>query len=147
MYSKEQLEEKFNYIIQEVENGRALRTICLDEQAFNKNVFYDLLDSDSEKKERYARASMRRAEAKFESIEADYMAEPERDKETGKIDPAWVALQRLKIDSKKFEVAKLAPKKYGEKLDVTTDGEKLNITPIIGMRIINNDEQNDRDNP
>ena len=138
MYSKEQLEEKFNYIIQEVENGRALRTICLDEQAFNKNVFYDLLDSDSEKKERYARASMRRAEAKFESIEADYMAEPERDKETGKIDPAWVALQRLKIDSKKFEVAKLAPKKYGEKLDITSDNQKIDVQPIFNINPLAN---------
>ncbi len=30
--------------------------------------------------------------------------------------------------------------------DHTTDGDKINLTPIIGMRIIDNNEQTDRDN-
>ena len=146
MYSPEQIEERFNYVIQEIESGRALRNVCKDEKGINKNLFYDLIDSDTNKKERYTRATELRADAKFESIEEEYNKEPERDPMTGKIDMGWVALQRLKIDSKKFEVAKLAPKKYGDKLDVTTDGDKINISPIIGMRIIDNNEQTDRDN-
>ncbi len=36
---------------------------------------------------------------------------------------------RLMIDAYKWKASKLAPKKYGEKLDVTSQGEKVNITP------------------
>lgn len=32
---------------------------------------------------------------------------------------------RLMVDALKWKASKLAPKKYGEKLDVTTDGEKI----------------------
>lgn len=80
----------------------------------------------------YAMACDERAEGRFESIEDDYNATPQRDMETGKIDPAWVALQRLKIDSKKWELSKMLPKKYGDKLDVTSDGEKV-VTTIINL--------------
>ena len=59
-----------------------------------------------------------RAEEKFQSIESDYMEEPQRDPTTGKIDGGWVQLQRLKIDSKKWELSKLHPKKYGDRLEL-----------------------------
>lgn len=137
-YSPEQIEEKFDYIIQEIESGRALRNVCKDEKAFNKDLFYKCIDSDPDKKERYARATDLRADAKFESIEEEYNKEPERDPMTGKIDMGWVALQRLKIDSKKFEVAKLAPKKYGDKLDITSDNKKIDVQPIFNINPLAN---------
>jgi len=59
-----------------------------------------------------------RVEVKFESIEEDYSEDPQRDS-FGKIDSAWVALQRLKIDAKKWELSKLMPKKYGDKIENT----------------------------
>lgn len=33
---------------------------------------------------------------------------------------------RLQIDARKWVASKLKPKKYGDRLDVTTDGEKIN---------------------
>lgn len=36
-----------------------------------------------------------------------------------------LAHRRLKIETRKWLAMKLKPKKYGEKLDVTTDGEKI----------------------
>ena len=33
--------------------------------------------------------------------------------------------RQLRIDARKWVVAKMQPKKYGDKIDVTTDGEKL----------------------
>ena len=38
--------------------------------------------------------------------------------------------RQLKIDARKWVVSKMQPKKYGDKLDVTTDGDKIQ-TPII----------------
>ena len=43
-----------------------------------------------------------------------------------------VARARLQIDTRKFIAAKLKPKKYGDKLDLTTDGKEIQSnTPII----------------
>lgn len=44
-----------------------------------------------------------------------------------------VAVQRarLQIDTRKFIASKLKPKKYGDKLDLTTDGKELNTAPPI----------------
>lgn len=36
-----------------------------------------------------------------------------------------VARSRLEVDALKWQASKLAPKKYGDKLDVTTQGEKI----------------------
>ena len=38
---------------------------------------------------------------------------------------------RLRVDARKWVAAKLLPRKYGDKLDVTSDGEKLEPTRII----------------
>lgn len=37
----------------------------------------------------------------------------------------WLNRSRLRVDTRKWLMSKLMPKKYGDKLDVTSDGEKL----------------------
>ncbi len=44
---------------------------------------------------------------------------------------------KLRVDTRKFLMAKMKPKKYGEKLDVTSDGKVLP-TPIYGNRSTEN---------
>jgi len=39
--------------------------------------------------------------------------------------------RRLKVDARKWVVARMNPKKYGDKLDVTSDGKELKQTQII----------------
>jgi len=38
----------------------------------------------------------------------------------------WINRSKARIDTRKWIASKLKPKKYGHKIDVTTDGEKLN---------------------
>lgn len=38
---------------------------------------------------------------------------------------------RLMVDARKWKAAKLAPNKFGDKLDVTTNGANINSTPAI----------------
>lgn len=38
---------------------------------------------------------------------------------------------RLRVDTRKWLMAKMKPKKYGEKVDVTTDGEKIQAGVVI----------------
>lgn len=122
--------DKFNSLIELIEQGFALSKACKKVGVSNSTV-YEYLNENKEAANKYARACECRADLKFESIEEDYNSNPILDPETGRIDPAWVSLQRLKIDAKKWELSKLMPKKYGDKLDIdhTTKGER--ITPPI----------------
>ena len=138
-YSKEQIEEAFERIIKGIaEDGRSLRSMLLEDGMPSSQTFYIWLESDENKSKQYARACVLRGDAKFEDIENDYNEEPQRDAETGKIDTGWVQLQRLKIDTKKWEASKLNPKKYGNKVDVTSGGEKMQ-QPIISIDPLKDD--------
>jgi len=108
----------FNEICDLIASGLSLRKAIAKRKAIKKTTFLDWCKTDEEKADQYARAIEDRTELKFESIEQDYLEEPQRDSETGRIDPAWVNLQRLKIDAKKWELSKLMPKKYGDRLEL-----------------------------
>ena len=141
-YSKEQIESVFKEIISDIERGSSLRASLRKEGRPDSTTFYKWIDEDKGKSVQYARAAEERIDVRFESIEKDYLEEPQRDPQTGKIDTGWVQLQRLKIDSKKWELSKLSPKKYGDKLDVTSDGDKIqNVNPILEVKIIKPDEE------
>ena len=43
----------------------------------------------------------------------------------------FVNRSRLKVDTRKWLMSKLAPKKYGDKIDVTTNGENINAPVVI----------------
>ena len=118
MYSQDEIDKIFDSICNRVENGERLRKI-LESIRLSTQTFYRWKDADESKSKQYARAIELRADLKFESIEEDYSEEPQRDAETGRIDPAWVNLQRLKIDAKKWELSKMLPKKYGDKQETT----------------------------
>lgn len=118
-YKPEQIEEIFGNILLKIENGQSLRSILKENGMPSSRTFFQWVDSDESKIKQYARAIEIRSELKFESIQDDYLEEPQRDPESGRIDSAWVNLQRLKIDSKKWELSKLMPKKYGDKQETT----------------------------
>jgi hypothetical protein len=122
-YSKEQKIKIFNSIISEIENGASLRSAIKKLKTINRDTFNEWVKQDEELSDQYARAMDERIDIKFESIERDYMEEPQRDPITGKIDPGWVQLQRLKIDAKKWELSKLKPKKYSDRIQTEHSGE------------------------
>lgn len=118
-YKPEQIETIFDKILLKIELGQSIRSILKEDGMPSSRTFFEWIDSDESKIKRYARATEIRSEMKFESIQDDYLEPPQRDPESGRIDPAWVNLQRLKIDAKKWELAKLMPKKYGDKQETT----------------------------
>jgi len=120
-WKHEDKKKAFEHIISEICLGKSLRsTIAADSKNLPAvKTFLDWISENEEMRNQYANAMNVRAELKFESIEQDYSEEPQRDSETGKIDPGWVSLQRLKIDAKKWELSKLMPKKYGDKQETT----------------------------
>ena len=134
-YNEEQKEAILNSIFEDISKGASLRKACKN-SGIPRMTFYNWIDDEQKEIDRYTRAKEQGIEARFESIEEDYNEEPQRDPETGKIDSAWVQLQRLKIDSKKWELSKLAPKKYGDKIDVTSKGESIQAPSVVNVKIV-----------
>ena len=139
-YKKEQIEEIFNRIMSEIIHGRALRNILKDEGMPAPETFYVWLDQDESKSKRYARACEYRADAIFDEI-IDIADETNNDTiildlgdgiVSEKPNHEWIARSRLRVDSRKWIASKLAPKKYGDKIDVdhTTLGESINIISL-----------------
>ena len=129
-YSEEKKEEILNNIFNMIESGKSLR-FALSQIPLSSSTFFIWIEENPEKSKHYAYVTDIRTELKFESIEQDYSEEPQRDAETGRIDSAWVQLQRLKIDAKKWELSKLNPKKYGDKIQQEHSGELK--TTIISL--------------
>lgn len=127
-YTPEQIEEKFDIIIEDIsENGLSLRR-ALD--GMSSRTFFEWLDEDKEKQKRYARACEARADRIFEEIieiadkqDKDVIGEDENGNEI--INHNIIARNRLQVDARKWAVSKMNPKKYGDKIDHTTGGEKL----------------------
>lgn len=117
-------EELANEICRRIANGQSLVTICNDEAMPSRETIYAWINEKPEFSDKYARAKEDQADFKAEEIEtiADKALKGEY-----KADVARVA-----IDAKKWTASKLKPKKYGEKLDVTSAGEK--VEPIVIYR-------------
>lgn len=115
-------DKKFESICLEIEEGAALRKICTRYMSIDK--FYSMLKI-KENSERYARACEARSENIFEEI-LEIADESNADvnlSEDGKMFVDGEAIQRskLKIDARKWVLAKMNPKKYGDKLDVDSN--------------------------
>lgn len=123
-------------ICQRLMLGESLRKICKDNDMPElSTVIYWLQDSE-EKKEfimQYARAREVQMELMGDDIleiaddgTNDLMiiengAEIENKEVTNR--------SKLRVETRKWIMSKLAPKKYGDKIDVTTGGEALNLPP------------------
>lgn len=130
--SKQHIDDWFEFIINEIEKGESLRSALNTNGAPSSSVFYGWLNSDEEKKQRYARACEIREEKIFDEILeiADKQGEDIIETDEGKtINHNVIQRNRLQIDARKWMLGKMNPKKYGEKVDVTSQGEKINTAP------------------
>lgn len=108
--------------------SRSLRQICadmvkdFDNMPSFSTVMFMLVD-DKEFQDQYARAKARQAELLFDEILeiSDDSSLDMAFTEEGKpfIDHEHVNRSRLRVDSRKFYIAKILPKKYSEKHEVT----------------------------
>ncbi|AQW91301.1 hypothetical protein [Elizabethkingia anophelis] len=138
-YSAEQKEQIFKSIFESIENGNSLRR-ALTEASISSKTFYEWLEADEEKVKQYARATEERADALVDEIldiaddtSQDFIDIDMGDEKGSEIvlakKPNYELIQRsrLRVDARKWLVGKLAPKKYGDKLDIETSGN-LNIS-------------------
>lgn len=142
-YSQQQKDKIFETVFTEIINGRAVRNILKDEGMPNATTFFEWLSQDEEKNKQYARACELRAEALFDEILeiADDKSQDVEYTENGQTQNSeFIQRSRVRIDARKWVASKLNPKKFGDKVDVTTQGEKINQPQAIQIEIVKADE-------
>lgn len=104
-------EERVSLVLMAMEEGLSLRAAC-ESAGVAPSSFLRWVDDDAELAEQYARARERLLDAKAEELEE--IGERAAAAETA----VEVAGLRLLSDNRKWLLAKLAPRKYGEKIAV-----------------------------
>lgn len=121
-----------DYICDQISSGRSLRSICKDEKMPAMQTFWRWLRENKEFSEHYARACDERTETQQEDLldygdEAIHVAQVVDPKSSN----AVVSAYKLKADNLKWSMSKMKPKKYGDKVDVTSDGKAIKGNSII----------------
>lgn len=104
--------------------GQSLSKICEDPEMPGISTIYDWFDKYPEFAERYAKAKEDQAETLIDGLLA--IADEEED----------VNRARLKIETRKWIAAKMRPKRYGERIDIT---KTVDIT-VTGIKRVIVDE-------
>lgn len=121
-------QELADTICNRIANGESLRRICLEEGMPEARTVHYWLIKEEHKNffQQYARARDVQAEVMFEELleiadGSDKVVKSGAEKKSG----AYSQNQRLKVDTRKWYLSKVLPKKFGDKLDLTTDGKEL----------------------
>lgn len=120
-----------DFVCAEIEMGKSLREIFRESliELPARKEFYRWINENELFCNQYARACELRAENIFEEIieisddsgediTIDEMGIPRENRE-------FVSRSRLRVDARKWVLSKMNPKKYGEKLDITSDNKHI----------------------
>jgi hypothetical protein len=126
-YNQEEKESIFKSIISDIENGASLRCCLRKDKMPSSSTFFIWLEEDENKSKQYARATELRAENMFEDI-LSIVDENTNDTitlEDGKeiVNNDVIQRARLRMDARKWMLAKMNPKKYGDKVQQEHSGE------------------------
>ena len=130
-YTEEEKNKIFDKIIEDICNGLPVRQILKADDMPSFHHLLKWIEARPEWGERYARAKQESAD--FDADNVNYIAELCL---RGKVDPANA---RDAIDAYKWSAGKKKPKKYGDKLDLTSDGEALK-SPTYIINVIETPE-------
>lgn len=128
-------------ICRRLAEGETLRAICReDEMPTISTVMAWVLDLEKHKEfsEQYTRAREAQAENMFDEILeiSDDSSDDHMMIEVGKKDlivenKEFVQRSRLRVDTRKWYLSKVLPKKFGEKLDLTSAGKVIKGNTIV----------------
>ena len=115
-------EELANEICVRLGLGESLRKICLDERIPSMATVMTWLSRKPEFLEQYTRAREIQAETQFDELIDIVDQHPDLAHVVGKdgelievkFDSSYVAWMKLRVDTRKWTAARMAPKKYGE---------------------------------
>ena len=99
-------------VLEDIQNGLSLRAAC-EKHKMSAANFLLWVDADETLAKHYARA--REVQAEYYADDIIRIADSTQDAVKG----------RLQVDARKWIASKLLPKKFGDRVDVTSGGDKL----------------------
>jgi len=122
-YDVEEVTEIQEKVITEIQTGRSLRQVCQDDGMPDFRTVQRWIVSDGQFAVRYARARMAQADVLFDRMEA-----VEEAVSAGTMDSHAA---RVVLDSMRWRASKLAPKVYGDRLDVQVSDTRISISGAL----------------
>lgn len=150
-YDKSKTDQIKQEIVKKVTQGKSLHKILKEgDNLPSPTIVYnwfnkDHKDYDQAFLDNYIRARDIRADRIFEEI-LDIADDSTKDTiitDDGKevFNNEFAARSRIRIDARKWMLGKMKPKKYGDKIDVTSGGEKIQ-QPILNIDPLNDKTDN-----
>lgn len=119
--------EKAQAIVDQIaDTGKSLRSVCTENEV-KPSTFLRWVSEDEKLAEQYARAIQVRADTHFSEIveisDTQQIGTVETSKEWGTETKTadMVEHRRLRIDARKWVIARMNPRKYGDKLELAGD--------------------------
>ena len=122
-YAIEDATEIQERLVAEIQTGRSLRQVCGDEGMPDIRTVTRWLVADAAFAHKYARARMAQADVLFDRMEA-----VEEAVSAGEMDSHAA---RVVLDSMRWRASKLAPKVYGDRLDVQVSDTRISISGAL----------------
>ena len=110
--------ELFELICKRLEEGETLAGISRESDMPSCEAFYTWVETKEGAIDRYVRAREKQADSLAEEIVE--ISNTATDAQLG----------RLQMDARKWFASKVAPKKYGDKTDITSNGNTIAVAPI-----------------
>lgn len=133
-------QDKADLICEKLASGQSLRSICDADDLPSKITVLRWLRDNETFRAQYTRAREDQAETIFDEMleiaddgEFDYETKTRDDgSEYEAVNHDHIQRSKLRIEARKWVLGKMAPKKYGERIDLNHGGQKDNpITALI----------------
>jgi hypothetical protein len=132
-------QEVADLICERLADGESLRAICLADDMPNRATVFRWLGAEATFRDQYARAREEQAETLLDEIVE--IADDSRhdtiatEKNGEQPNTEWITRSRLRVDARKWVVSKLAPKKYGDKLQTEISGPNGGPLQVVRLRM------------
>lgn len=132
-------QEKADLICEKLASGQSLRSICEGDEFPSKITVLRWLRENEAFRAQYTRAREDQAETIFDEMleiaddgEFDYETKTRDDgSEYEAVNHDHIQRAKLRIEARKWVLGKMAPKKYGDRIDLNHGGQKDN--PIMAL--------------
>lgn len=132
-------QDKADAICELLAMGYSLRTVCSEDNMPSAATVFKWMREHDEFLKQYEKAKQESTDAMAEDLldiaddgTNDWVTKTNKDgSEYETVNAEVIARSRLRVDTRKWLMAKMKPKKYGDKLDMTSGGEKLEGLVIV----------------
>lgn len=129
-------------VVELIAEGMSAKKACEQVEGISRTQFYKLILNNKELENKYARAMELRAKAMFDDLE-DMASEDANDittddKGNSKTNHEAIQRSKLKVDTRKWVLSRMNPRKYGDRVNIDHDAENKGTPP----KVIWSDESN-----